>query len=238
VLGRATGLELARLHVESAFELDARGRTVRVREPEDVPQAHPRFYLVRTGQGNVALVSAGLPQPVAERLLELVAEEPPLGGTLEAPPVHREEYIEALREDGPIGLEYAGPAFVLPDGIVAPSGPVRIAAENAGLLERHFAWAREHLERRQPVWVAVEDGAAVAICHCARVPGPAIEAGVETVEAYRGRGLATGVVAAWAAELRSRRVVPLYSTSWGSTASRRIAARLGGELYGVTFSLR
>ena len=83
----------------------------------------------------------------------------------------------------------------------------------------------------------MEDGAAVAICRSAREPSPGIEASVFTAEGYRGRGFAQRVVAAWARELSDRGHVPLYSTWWDNAASRRIAERLGGELYAVDFSL-
>jgi predicted GNAT family acetyltransferase len=95
-----------------------------------------------------------------------------------------------------------------------------------------------YLDVHDPAWVVVEDGAAVAICRSARERSPGIEAGVVTAEEYRGRGYARRAVAAWAHELAERGHVPLYSTWWENVASRRIAERLGGELYAVDFSIR
>jgi hypothetical protein len=232
-----SALDLARLYLGSCYDLDDRGRLARLREPEDEPHAYPRFALVRTAEGNVALIGAGVPDALAGHLLALAAEEAPFSDRPESPPLRRADYIEALDRHAPLVREYAGPAFVLPANIQPAGGAVRITAGNADLLERHFAWARPRLTDRLPIWVAVEDDVAVSICHCARLPAAGIEAGVETIEACRQRGYGTRVVAAWAHELASRGIVPLYSTSWDNAASRRITARLGGHMYAVTFSL-
>ena len=67
--------------------------------------------------------------------------------------------------------------------------------------------------------------------------GLRVRAGVETVEAYRGRGYARAVTAVWAAALRSEGRLPLYSTSWDNVASQRVAGALGAVQYAVDFSL-
>jgi len=56
---------------------------------------------------------------------------------------------------------------------------------------------------------------------------------VVTVEAFRGRGFASAVVAAWANAVRESDRVPLYSTSWENAASRAVATKLGLTLYGA-----
>jgi predicted GNAT family acetyltransferase len=81
------------------------------------------------------------------------------------------------------------------------------------------------------------DGAAVAICACARLPGPATEAGVETHPAFRGSGHAVTATAAWACAVRERGIIPLYSTGFSNAASQRVAAKLGLRRYGASVSL-
>jgi len=61
---------------------------------------------------------------------------------------------------------------------------------------------------------------------------------VDTLEAFRGRGHASRVVAAWAIAVRETGRVPLYSTSWGNLASQGVARRLGLGLFGVDLSLK
>jgi predicted GNAT family acetyltransferase len=58
------------------------------------------------------------------------------------------------------------------------------------------------------------------------------DAGVETAAAFRGRGYARLVVAAWARAVRDLDCVPFYSTSWQNDASRGVARALGLVLFG------
>ncbi len=226
--------ELADLHLESLFELDAARRIVRIREPEPPPT--PRFVLTRTHEGNIAVVRDDLPEAIATALLRQAVGEPPLRDA-EATPLHLDAYIELLSEHAAIGEIEAGPDFVLLPGPDLPAGVMRISGENSALLEANFDWAARHLEVFSPVFAVVQDGAAVSIAISTREPSRAIEAGVATVEAYQRRGYATRVIAAWAREVAELGHVPLYRTSWDNTASRRTAERLGGELYGVDLSI-
>ena len=228
-------LELARMHVESAYELGADGRILRVREPEP-NRPPPRFGLVRTRQGHIPLVRHDIPAAIASLLLGLAEREPPLDDPLAAPS-HLDAYLEALSEYAPVERTDAGPAFVLRAPKTVPRGVTRISMENASLLERYFAWAIRYLDVYSPICAVVEDVFAVAVCFSAREPSPGAEAGVFTAEEYRRRGYAQRAVAAWARGVLEAGRVPLYSTSWRNTASRRIAERLGGELYAVDFSL-
>jgi len=51
-------------------------------------------------------------------------------------------------------------------------------------------------------------------CFCARRSDAAAEAGLETAEAFRGRGFGPRVTAAWAWAIRATGRIPLYSTAW------------------------
>jgi len=117
---------------------------------------------------------------------------------------------------------------------------VLISEENANLLQSSFPWARSLLQAQDagPIAAAIEQGSAVAICFCSRLPNRATEAGVETLPAHRGKGYATAAVATWAAEVRRRGILPLYSTSWENLASQRIAYKLRMVLYGDDWSIQ
>jgi RimJ/RimL family protein N-acetyltransferase len=121
----------------------------------------------------------------------------------------------------------------------------RITRENSHVL-RGLGWdldastleiSAQEFEARGPLMVAIVDGVAVSACFCARLTARAAEAGVETVEAYRGRGYAPAVVAAWAHAVRAIGRIPLYSTSWDNLASQAVARKLGLIQYGTDLSL-
>jgi RimJ/RimL family protein N-acetyltransferase len=70
-----------------------------------------------------------------------------------------------------------------------------------------------------------------------RFPGDTTEAGVETHPAFRGRGHAVAVTAAWAQAVRALGMFSLYSTSWHNRPSQRVAAKLGLIRVAGTLSL-
>jgi len=225
--------EIARLHLGSLYRLDPRGRMAQVREPRPPPP--PRFALFRSRDEVLPLIGADVPDPLAARLLALAATEPP---EPEAPPIHLAQYRALLHDERPIEREYAGPAFYLPRPLEASSGAQRIEAHNLDLLRSHFPEELRDFEARRPIYAAVEDGAAVAICFSSRDFGPGTPAGVFVVESHRGRGYARLVTAAWAAEVARRGSIPLYGTTWDNAASQAIAARLGAVMLGSDFWIR
>jgi hypothetical protein len=67
---------------------------------------------------------------------------------------------------------------------------------------------------------------AVAVCTTVIASQDAHEAGVETLAAYRGRGFAADVLAAWACAVRKLGAAPLYATTFDNISSQRVALRL------------
>ncbi|HKW12755.1 MAG TPA: GNAT family N-acetyltransferase, partial [Gemmatimonadaceae bacterium] len=83
------------------------------------------------------------------------------------------------------------------------------------------------VELAQPMFALVVDRQAVSVCASVRLTAHAHEAGVDTARAYRRRGYAACVAAAWARAVRDLGRTPLYSTSWQNEASRAVARQLG-----------
>ena len=225
--------QIVRLHLGSLYWLDGRGRIVEVREPHPPPP--PRFVLFRSCDEVLSLVGADLPEALASQLIELAVAEPPMP---EASPLHLAQYRALLGAHRELEREYAGPSFYLPGPFGAARGVEGIEAHSLDLLRPHFPEELRDFEARRPVYAAVEDGVAVAICFSSRDFGPGTPAGAFTVEAYRGRGHARRVVSAWAAEVARLGSIPLYGTTWDNAASRAIAARLGAVLLGSDFWIR
>ena len=227
-------LDLARLHTEALFVHDGDERLVAINEPDPETPA-PRFFLIRAATGNLWRVRADLPPALIAGLARLAAAEP-VSADLRAAPRHAAEYAALLARHAPIAHTDAGPAYYLPESD-PPAGAVTITPENVGVLQAHYPYTRGHLAALAPVVAVVQDGMAVATCYSARITARVAEAGVHTVEAYRGHGYAAATTRGWAAALRATGLRPLYSTSWENTASQAVAAKIGAVQYAVEFSI-
>lgn len=226
-------LALADLHLDLLYERDDAGYMLRSRDP-DVPL--PLLHLVRTVQGNRWLLSAALTlevRAVLEAALRVEPVVPDLAAMEHQPPdVFALAIGLGLGDDSSV---YCGPAYSFGTAVVAPAQvPIELlpdAPETRTLPA--LAWIRDTSAREQPLCIARNgDGLVVAVCHSARSTPAGAEAGVETVEAYRGRGLAGAVVAGWARAVQAQGRLPLYSTLWSNHASRSVARKLALIPYG------
>ena len=95
----------------------------------------------------------------------------------------------------------------------------------------------ELLDGRLGPWTMAFDGErVVAICHTPRaMTAQSAECGVWTDPAFRGRGYAAAVTAAWAALLRPTGRELVYSCDETNASSRRVAERLGLRLVARTW---
>jgi len=178
------------------------------------------------------------------RELERLATDEPISDDLRTEPRHIHGFLAALRaESGGTSSEWkhTGPAYRFPDELppIAPT-VTRMTRTDLHLL-RLMNWdldrTAQDFERYEPFMAVIEDDAAVSLCHSARLTDHAAEAGVETLEAYRGRGYASVVAAGWAHAIRATGRIPLYSTSWDNLASQAVARRLRLVQYGTDLSL-
>lgn len=226
--------ELMKIHVATMFGCDANGRLRYVREPWGSPYAPPRFYMGRTVRGNVWHFRDDLPDELV-RKLELICLSEPITGDLRRPALATAAVRAALQVYSPITKEERGPAYLIPGGMGRPTDAILITKENGVVLKNGFPWMLPHVLSAVdigPVAAAIADGTAVSICFCARLTRSAAEAGVETLQAMRGRGYATKAVALWAAAVYECGLLPLYSTSWENLSSLRVAQKLRMICYG------
>lgn len=220
---------LVSLQLEVLLTRDCEGRLVGTRDP--ARRAAPRLFVGRSSEQNVWATRRGLEAELARELHSLCAAEPELDEpTPAATPRCRERVLELL---APIVEEYRGPCFVLPDDMPTdPRARLVTREERARWLDR-FPWLEEEFDAVTPVAVAFEGDEAAAVCHSPRgMTDAAAEAGVETLAAFRNRGLATAAVACWAQAVRSGGRLALYSSSWENSASLAVARRLSARPYG------
>lgn len=234
-------IELINLQAATLFTHDEQGRLRYIPEPgydESELYPAPRFFMGRTTQGNIWRFRHDMPEDLIYTLEQLCQQEP-VAQDLTTLPKQAAAIRAALNKQQDITEEVRGPAYWVPDGLPLADNAVLISEGNKGLLEAHFAWAIRSPSnfRVGPIVVAIVDGTAVSICHCARITDRAAEAGVETVEGYRGRGLAGTAVSKWAAIIRKQGRIPLYSTSWDNISSQSVARKLGMVCYGEDWSI-
>lgn len=193
----------------------------------------PRFFLGRTAQGNVWHFRHDLPRQVTVELDALCRSELPLQVGQE-PGIARQ-----IREVLGAGEEYRGPAYLLP-WQTDTGQAVAISPDTAHLLLPNFPGTAERARKGQngPFTSVIEHGQAVVVCSSVRQSGTAAEAGVFTLEGWRGQGYAAQVTALWANLVRAQGRLPLYSTSWENTASQAVAHRLNGQWFGEDWSIK
>lgn len=226
-------LQLMHIQVVTLFDCDADGRLQYVREPGS-PYAPPRFFMGRTLQGNIWRFRHDL-APDLIRDLEQLCRSEPVAEDLTRPPHTAAAIRAALHAHAPITAEECGPAYLIPEQAATSAEVVLITKANAHLLQAGFAWKLRQMSTDidiGPIAAVVAQGSAVSICYCARLSPVAAEAGVETLDAMVGRGYASAAVAGWAAAIRQRGLLPLYSTSWENLASQGVARKLGMARYG------
>lgn len=216
-------LDLMRLHVETLFTHDAKGRMSAVNEPGGAPA--PRFFLGRTAAGSLWRFRHDLVADTVQALEALCAELSPDRDWER--PENPTPFAKILAEREPVEKIWSGPVFRFPDSVTGREETVRVDESNADVLRPHFEDWLGAVRDCQPFVVRLHDGRAVSLCSTVRETAEAYEAGVETAPAFRGRAYATHVVAAWADAVRATDRIPLYSTSWENAASQRVANKLG-----------
>ncbi|GAA3554137.1 hypothetical protein GCM10022419_038150 [Nonomuraea rosea] len=217
-------LDLLRIEIGTIWALDGRGR---LPGPEEL-------VIGAAAGGLTGAVGRDVPDELAARLLALVARAAP--SSPGRPPAVLEECRDLLDDDELVVA--GGPSYLV-------SPPVALTSAVAVLRSGEPAHAERVRSLRPLTWepgewaelvgggegapwsMIVEDGQVVAVCHTARRTAIAAEAGTWTSPAFRGRGYAAAVTAAWAGLLPEACPHLFYSTSADNRSSQRVAERLG-----------
>ena len=232
--------DLMQVHVSALYRHDDRQRLLAVNEPGD-PRPDdpwpPRLYLGRTRAGHLWRVRHDLPESTTVAL-EAVLRAEPVVADLSQPPRCLSALQATLARDAPLTGMCSGPAWRFPDEIPqAEHEVIPVTTVNDDLVRPVFPILADDLRWRQPCLAIVADGRLASLCYSARNTPIAAEAGVDTLEEFRGRGYAPAVAAAWARVVREEGRIPLYSTSWDNQTSRSVVRKLGLLLYGVDLSI-
>ncbi|MBG9793497.1 hypothetical protein ABD76_13630 [Paenibacillus dendritiformis] len=221
------------LHAEAMFTHDRSMRLLAINEPWPGGPPAPRCFLGRSIDGSaLCRVRHDVPEKLAARLKKLCADEPNIRD-FQTKPKHLEAYKDLLRS----GRFTMGPCYLVPDTEPAME-VVSITRDNgAELLRGGFEWLASEIGYAQPCVALVRGNRAVSICRSVRIAPRSHEAGLETLEACRGRGYAAAVVAGWARAVRKMNAFPLYSTLEDNLSSQNVARKLAMSWYGVNFTI-
>lgn len=218
-----------RLHIEALFTHDAEGNLDRVNESGGAPA--PRLFVGRTVDGVVRRFRRDVTQDIRRELDNALhdghLEQHALDARIDSSP-----YQAILGRIAPVQRTWEGPAYVFPDQLPTGADAVRVTHDNVQILRPYLESWSSDVGTGGPVYAVVVDGHAATVCASVRQTSVAVEAGVETAPAFRGRGLAVQVVAAWARAVREAERIPFYSTSWENEPSRAVARKLGLAQFG------
>ena len=220
---------LMEIQLDALFTRSPDGDLIATRDPS--PRPAPRVFLGRSAEGNAWAVHRDLDPGTKLELERLLAAEPRWAAASLAPaPGCRARVCELLSS---VEAEHRGPAYVLGAELPRDDRARELRADERARWLDAFPWLAEEFGAVAPVAIAFEAGEPAAICHSPRgLTAVAAEAGVETLEPFRGRGLATAAVACWARAVQRKGRLALYSTSWENPASQGVARRLSAHLYG------
>ena len=230
-----TTIALMQEHLACMFEQDTRQRIVRANDW--VEHDLPRIHLGRTSAGNTWRFRKDLPDDLVADLEALCRAEP-----VSEEPARQPQMLNALCDRLSAHAEVQGsshgPTYWLPPQVPLGDGGTRIDETLAPRLQGELAAWRPDIPHEQPFCVAFDGGVATSVCASVRKGARAHEAGVETATGQRRRGFACQALSAWAREVRSLRLLALYSTSWENLASQRLATKLGFVCYGAETSIQ
>ncbi len=235
--GERSELDWLTLQIGTLYRHDDTGRITHYNGPPGDRAPAPFLFFGRTRLGNLWRVRAGLPDSLQRDLFRFAAAEGVVSD-LEAKPERFAAMRARIEEFENVAFEFAGPAFRFPSVLEGGEAARLMKPEDRERIVEAMPGFDEPVADRAPMFAVMREDRPVALAFCATVPGAACEVGVETSPAWRGHGFAGEVVAAWAREIRSRGVEPLYSTSWENAASRAVARRLGLIQYGSDLHFR
>jgi hypothetical protein len=224
---------LMTIRAEIHFFYDARGRMLGTNEPDSRPA--PRLFVGRTMGGHVVRFGATVPDDLARELEAIVQRHADDDG-LAVPAPMRAALRAGLERQEPIKEEGGGPAYRFPASFAQPDDAVEVTEANLAIVRETHPWLYRDLSTWGPCFAVFRDGLTAAICHSSRIGAQAMEAGVFTLPAYRGRGYAVAVTASWGAAVSASGRVPIYSTAWTNVASQGVARRLGLRMFGTDAS--
>lgn len=204
-------LELIRIHLElECIGLNGAGQLVPLPCPN--PETPHRLYIARHAAGYSTFYRHDLPDDIRARLDALGPER----AFDDFDAVKR-----ILAADAPCEEMHAGKSYVFPTTLARDASPDVLR------LDETRDESGQALPLKYPIYAILVEGQIVSSCESSRENDVAAEAWVQTLPAFRRRGYARQVTAAWAHDLQRQGKIPFYSHVRSNLASEAVARSLG-----------
>jgi hypothetical protein len=227
--------KLLKMHIKALFTLDSQSKLVSINEPWDKTRTAPQLYIGKTFDGSVVYrfrydISFKTVKYLEQYLLN---ESSNNGNEIK----YTNEYLKILES----GNYFSEICYYYKDTVSEEikNNCVKITSENINVYKLNcFEWLNDEIKYSQPCYGIIENGQMVSICRSVRITEKAHEAGIETLERHRGRGLAKIVLKNWAKEIQDKGCIALYSTNKGNESSQRVAEKALLNKYGIGISIK
>ena len=222
---------LLRQLAEAAYTRDAAGDLLTVAEPWDKTRPASLLWASLSLSGECSLLfRKDVPEPLREQARLLAGRLLPVDPS-------GQDFFRACADLFPGSAAEAEYSFRVPPLSLPEETALMTADLVSARIPEVFRWITDELPFIPGCHAVIRDGYIVSLCRSVRIGDAAEEAGIETLPAYRGQGLAMSALAAWAADVRKRGKTPLYSTSLNNDSSQRIAQKSGLQLIGRHYTL-
>jgi len=241
-----TDRDLLAIEAATIYVLTDSGRILHRSSPDR--KEGPRFRLASCASGHVVLIRHDVAEATARAIEGLVAREPALWRP-DSAPAHLNEYRRLLGE-APFDGSDAELIWTFPDRLDYDHSAELVRSDTpegdrmlARLTERGMPEPLSEMgfvdvgEFWAPWCVALQGDEIASLAFTVGMGPASAEVGVNTVPAFRGRGLAAAATAGWASLPANSGRVLFYGASRTNVSSQRVTQRLGLRLIGTSLAI-
>jgi hypothetical protein len=226
---------LLEMHIEALFTMDSQLKLVSINEPWDKTRTAPKLYIGKTFDGSLIYkFRYDIPSEIIEKLGKYLSNEIVLNKNGEIKYV--DEYLSILGSK-----HYFNEICYYCSDRINETGNdcTKITSKNIKNYKLdNFEWLADEIEYSQPCYAVIDNSQIISVCRSVRITKKAHEAGIETMERYRGKGFAGTVLKNWAKEIQDNGCIALYSTGKGNKPSQRVAEKSLLNKFGVGISIK
>ncbi|WP_372660768.1 hypothetical protein [Cohnella sp.] len=148
-------------------------------------QPAPQLFWGQTNTGRVIRFRSDVPNNLVRDIIQTM--------DINDPSKQLANVINVLEKDKGISGFWIGPAYVFNKIVTEYTDATLVTEDNKFCLEHGFSSLLSELKFREPCYMVTENNIAVSVCFSARNSDKASEAGMTTLEDYRGKGYAARV---------------------------------------------